>query len=113
MKNVNALILPDGTKPYVEWLIGLKDAKTRHTVTSAMYDLSLGRFGKCKFLSDDIYECKIDYGPGYRVYYAIESDSEKIIILLCGGDKSTQKEDIKLAKKYWKEYKLRAESEAK
>jgi putative addiction module killer protein len=64
--------------------------------------LLLGNFGNCRFVGEGVYELKIDYGGGYRIYFG--QVGIKIILLLCGGDKSTQDQDIQQAKKYWKDY---------
>ena len=65
----------------------------------------LGSLGKNRSVGEGVFELKIDYGPGYRVYYAIEERT--VIRLLLGGDKSSQKGDIALARKYWKDHKRR------
>jgi putative addiction module killer protein len=62
--------------------------------------LKLGNLGVVKALGGGVIELKIDYGPGYRVYYAMKGKT--VVLLLIGGDKSTQKQDIKVAKAYWK-----------
>jgi putative addiction module killer protein len=59
-----------------------------------------GNFGNCEAIGEGLSELKINYGPGYRVYFGRTGDV--IIILLCGGDKSTQSKDIKKAHEYWK-----------
>jgi putative addiction module killer protein len=61
--------------------------------------------GNNRFVGDGVYELKIDYGPGYRVYYAL--DGKAVVLLLLGGDKSTQEKDIVQAKTYWTDYKRR------
>jgi putative addiction module killer protein len=61
--------------------------------------VKLGNFGIIKALGDGVIELKIDYGPGYRVYYAM--NGKTIVLLLIGGDKATQTKDIKVAKAYW------------
>ena len=69
--------------------------------------LNLGNFGGCKSLGGGLHELKIDFGPGYRVYFA---DVENVIVLLLwGGDKSTQAKDIDVAKKYLADYKKRTD----
>jgi len=65
--------------------------------------MRLGNAGDSKSLGDGVHEIRIDYGPGYRVYYG--NDGKSLIILLCGGDKRKQNVDIKTAKKYWLDYK--------
>jgi putative addiction module killer protein len=61
-----------------------------------------GNFGDCKSVGRGLEELRIDYGPGYRIYYGRPGSS--VVVLLCGGDKSTQARDILTAQKYWKEY---------
>lgn len=93
----------DGVVPFNEWLNGLRDATAVARVRIRLSRLRLGLFGLVKPLGDGITEVKIDYGPGYRVYYAISGN--KVILLLSGGDKTTQRKDIATAKRYWKNYK--------
>lgn len=64
--------------------------------------LSLGKFGEWGSLGNGVYELKERTGPGYRIYFGREGES--IIVLLCGGDKSTQNRDIARAGKYWNQY---------
>ena len=65
--------------------------------------LELGNYGDCKALKGGISELGFKFGSGYRVYFA--EDGDKIVILISGGDKSTQTKDIKKAIEYWQEYK--------
>ena len=64
--------------------------------------MSLGNFGSVRSLGEGVHELKIDFGPGYRVYFG--QDGMTLVILLCGGDKSTQQSDIHSAKVYWEQY---------
>jgi putative addiction module killer protein len=64
--------------------------------------MELGHFGKQRWVGDGVWELKIKFGPGYRVYYLIER--EQVVILLCGGDKGTQDRDITRAKDYATDY---------
>jgi putative addiction module killer protein len=66
--------------------------------------------GDWRSVGDGVCELRIDYGPGYRVYYG--QDGEALILLLCGGDKRTQAKDIEKAHGYWKDYKARKPSHA-
>ena len=81
----------------------MKDAKTRAKIDVRLGRLRLGNFGDTKSVSKGVYELRIHFGPGYRIYYGQEGT--KIIILLCGGDKNSQKKDIKKAILFWEEYK--------
>ena len=83
------------TEQYVKWVKKLKDAKGRFQIYARIKRLSEGNSGDSRFLGD-ISELRIDYGPGYRIYY--QDTGKEIIILLCGGDKTTQKADIKKAR---------------
>ncbi len=91
------------TQVFVKWLDRLKDTKAKISVVRRVERMSAGLFGDSKFLGEGVSELRIDVGAGYRVYYTIEND--KIIILLIGGDKSTQTRDILKAKKMGKELK--------
>jgi putative addiction module killer protein len=62
----------------------------------------MGLSGDWKSLQDGVFELRVDYGPGYRVYFGY--DGQKLVLLLCGGDKKTQDRDIRLAKTYWKNH---------
>ena len=92
----------NGREPFSEWLEKLS-AGYRAIIRSRLNRIILGNFGDAKSLGDGVHELRIDVGPGYRVYYGI--DGMTIVLLLCGGDKSTQVRDIKRAKEYWNEYK--------
>ena len=77
------------------WLRGLRDRDAKAKVEVRIRRLSLGNPGQSRSLKDGINELKIDYGPGYRVYYTFKGKT--LILLLCGGDKSSQSKDIRLA----------------
>ena len=80
---------------YKKWIDGLKDRRARYRINARITRLENGNPGDCRFLGD-ISEMRIDYGPGYRVYF--KDTGKEIVILLCGGDKSTQQDDITRAK---------------
>ncbi len=91
----------NGLNPLASWL-GELSASIKRNILNRIGRLRLGNFGDAKSLGDGVYELRIDTGPGYRLYYAL--DGKTIVLLLSGGDKSTQDKDIKQAKKYWNEY---------
>ena len=71
--------------------------------------MRLGNLGETRDVGEGVHELKIDYGPGYCLYFGNAGAS--VVLLLCGGDKGTQEADIRRAKEYWSEYKLRAAGE--
>ena len=77
----------------------------RQRVRTRINRLRLGNFGDHQPVGDGVCELRIDYGPGYRVYYG--RDGAEIVILLIGGDKRTQDRDIETAKEYWADYQAR------
>ncbi|MHA1540006.1 MAG: type II toxin-antitoxin system RelE/ParE family toxin [Alphaproteobacteria bacterium] len=91
-----------GKQPFAEWLDEL-DFATQVRIDKRLLRIALGNYGDHKPLKDGIQELRFTFGSGYRVYFA--EDGDKIVVLLSGGDKSTQKKDIKKAIDYWKEYK--------
>ncbi len=91
------------TKLFSTWMTKLKDIKGKISILRRVDRLKNGNFGDYKYISENIYELRISSGPGYRVYYI--KDADKIVILLIGGDKSSQNIDIKKAKILAKEYK--------
>ena len=85
------------TQVFRDWLHGLRDAQARARVQSRIRRLADGNPGQFRNLEGGVSELKIDHGPGYRVYFSQRGDV--LVVLLCGGDKSTQSADIKAAKK--------------
>jgi putative addiction module killer protein len=83
------------TENYVQWLDGLHDIRARARILVRIERLAAGNPGDVKALGEGVSELRIDYGPGYRVYY--KKQGRKVVILLAGGDKSTQSKDIKTA----------------
>lgn len=94
----------NGKTPFIEWLQSF-DKKTKAIITSRFNRIELGNYGDCKPVGEGVMELRYSFGPGYRVYFGIDND--KLIILLIGGDKSSQQRDIKKAKEFWQDYKTR------
>lgn len=89
------------TALFAQWLKGLRDARANKRIVERIFRLSQGNPGQHRVLAGGVSELKIDYGPGYRVYYTQRGDV--LVILLCGGDKRTQPNDIRTAKQLAKE----------
>ncbi len=90
------------TETFRKWRLRLKDERARALIASRLDRLAFGHAGDVKPVGQGISELRIDHGPGYRVYF--ERRGKTIIILLCGGDKSTQDKDIQTAKRLAKEW---------
>lgn len=83
---VRRYVTADGRDVFGEWLMGLKDVRAKAKVLSRIDRLAAGNFGDCKSLRGGVFELRINWGPGYRVYYA--RDGAVCVLLLCGGDKA-------------------------
>ena len=93
----------NGKAPFLGWLYSLRDKTAVYRVRARLDRIELGNFGTAKSVGDGVSELRIDHGPGYRVYYAISG--KRVVLLLVGGDKSSQHKDIETAKAYWKRQK--------
>jgi putative addiction module killer protein len=96
---------PSGAFPFDHWIEGLRDRQARYIISTRLDRLEEGNYGNCKSVGEGVLELKINFGPGYRIYFA--EDGPRLILLLLGGDKNTQQKDIKLAQSYWREFKER------
>lgn len=88
-----------------EWVAGLQDIRARAKVVARIDRLAAGNVGDCKSLRGGLFELRIDWGPGYRVYYAMIGVA--CVLLLCGGDKRKQSSDIQRALEYLRDYRER------
>lgn len=104
-KEVVAFRTQDGRVPFEEWLDNLKDKRAAARVLARLARVRQGNLGDCKSVGEGVSELRVDYGPGYRVYFG--RDGHTLVVLLCGGDKRTQERDIRQAKQSWREYKAR------
>ena len=93
---------PGRHSPFREWFEKLNSDAARK-VTTALYRMGLGNFSNVKGVGAGVFECRINFGPGYRVYFG--KDGEQIIVLLGGGTKQRQQTDIRFALSRWKSYK--------
>jgi putative addiction module killer protein len=93
----------NGNAPFLEWMYSLRDKAAVYRIRARLDRVELGNFGIVKSVGDGVSELKIDHGPGYRIYFAMSGKT--VVLLLSGGDKSTQQKDIETAKAYWKQQK--------
>jgi putative addiction module killer protein len=105
MFDLQDYLTPEGEDPYAIWLASLKDRQARARVLVRIGRMASGNFGDVKPVGDGVWEARIDWGPGYRVYYA--QAGKRLVLLLIGGDKRKQQIDIKLAHEYWKDWQHR------
>ena len=104
MYEVEHVLSPNGVDIYQAWLDTVRDKRSKARITTRVDRASLGHFGDVEPVGEGIFEMKINFGPGFRVYYALQD--RKIIFLLGGGSKDKQQKDIDQAKPLWKSHKL-------
>ena len=92
-------------KPFQSWRTGFTDRKAKAAIDARVARMRSGNFSDSKPIGGGASESRIDFGPGYRLYYGVDNNR---VILLCGGDKGTQDVDIQRAKTLWEDYKKRA-----
>lgn len=104
MQDVKHYVTAAGLDVFATWIDGLRDRQAVARVLVRIDRLALGNFGDCKSVGGGVSELRIDWGSGYRVYFA--RVGQAIVLLLCGGDKRTQQRDIEHAKAYLHDYKV-------
>jgi putative addiction module killer protein len=103
---IREYVTRDGKAVFINWWKKLGDQRAREKIQIQLDRLESGNTGDCKSLGDGLHELRIHYGPGYLVYFG--NTGKHIILLLCGGNKASQQQDIKRARKYWRDYRSRA-----
>ena len=99
---IESYITEEGIEPFTKWFNKL-NAIAAAKVSTALYRMESGNYSNVESVSEGVFEYKIDFGPGYRIYFG--QDGDELVILVGGGSKKQQDKDIKMAKMYWKEYK--------
>jgi putative addiction module killer protein len=94
----------NGHSPFAKWFSGL-NAPAAAKVTTSLVRIEHGNFSNTKGVGAGVFECRIDFGPGYRIYFG--KDGDALVILVGGGTKKPQDMDIKVAHEHWKNYKER------
>ena len=105
-RQIEEYITVEGRVPFGEWLERLNDRKARARIRVRLDRLSMGNLGDCRFLGGGLCELRIDYGPGYRVYFSEIGDL--IVLLLAGGTKRSQQRDISRARGFLTDFRRRA-----
>ena len=99
----------DGQKDlYIDWLNRLRDGKAKVAIIRRVTRIEQGNFGDHSFCRHGVWELRIDVGAGYRVYYA--RSGQRLVLLLCGGDKRAQDADIDRAVDYWQDWQRRSDT---
>ncbi|KAF3887029.1 MULTISPECIES: type II toxin-antitoxin system RelE/ParE family toxin [Nostocales] len=104
-REIQDYLTSEGRSPFAEWLEALRDIQARAKIRNRLKRVESGNLGNYRSVGEGVCELKVDYGPGYRVYFG--QIGTTIVLLLCGGDKSTQEQDINKAREYWKDYEKR------
>ena len=104
MAEIRYYVATDGRQPFAEWFAHLEPI-ARAKVTRATARMEQGNLSNVKAVGEGVLEYRIDFGPGYRVYFG--RDGEALIVLLVGGTKQRQQRDIDAAHAYWRDYKER------
>ena len=102
MKEVVIYEDENGNRPYEKWFQKLKDNRAKYRIVVRLAQVAEGYFGDVKSVGQGVKELRFFFGPGYRIYFAEKGNT--IVLLLCGGDKGSQRRDIQLAQTYWQEY---------
>ncbi|MDR3016805.1 type II toxin-antitoxin system RelE/ParE family toxin [Delftia acidovorans] len=103
------LAFADRRDVYLEWLGKLRDSRAKSAVIRRVARIELGNFGDHRFCRDGVWELRIDVGPGYRVFYALSG--QRVVLLLCAGDKRSQDADIARAVTHWQDWQRRSDDE--
>ena len=108
MTEVGEYLDAEGTSPYAKWFDRL-NVTAAIKVATAVHRMEQGNFSNVKGVGAGVYEYRIDFGPGYRIYFG--KDGDRLVILLAGGAKKRQDADIAAAKEHWRDYKRRKQQE--
>lgn len=108
-RELRLYVTGNGKVPYSLWLNSLRNTRARAVIRVRLNRVRLGNFGDCKTVGEGIMELRIDHGPGYRVYFG--QLGQRIVLLLFGGDKSSQGRYIEKARAYWADYRRREDGD--
>jgi putative addiction module killer protein len=101
-REIERYVTPDGQIPFDNWFDSIRVSKTQTIISKRLDRVRMGNLGDYRSVGGGVFELRIDYDPGYRIYFGQVGTT--IVLLLCGGDKSTQIKDIRQAQEYWRDY---------
>jgi putative addiction module killer protein len=101
-REIKKLELQNGLVPFDEWFDSLRDLRMHAAVDARLTRLRAGNFGDCKSVGSGVFELRVSFGPGLRVYYGLHG--QKIVVLIGGGDKRSQSRDIRRAQELWQQF---------
>lgn len=108
MIEIRHYVTAAGRDIFDDWFSDLSDPRSQAKIAVRIDRLAAGNFGDCKSLGRGLFELRINWGPGYRVYYTLVG--RELVLLLCGGDKGKQEADIERALQYFEDYKKRTKT---
>ena len=101
-REIQKLELENGLVPFDEWFDSLRDLRMQAAVDARLTRVRAGNFGDCKSVGGGVFELRISFGPGLRVYYGFHG--RQVVVLLGGGDKRSQPRDIRRAQELWQQF---------
>jgi putative addiction module killer protein len=101
-REIERYVTADGQIPFDNWFDSIRVSKTQTIISKRLDRVRMGNLGDYRSVGGGVFELRIDYGRGYRIYFGQVGTT--IVLLLCGGDKSSQIKDIRQAQKYWRDY---------
>ncbi|GAB4191276.1 MAG: hypothetical protein Fur006_34200 [Coleofasciculaceae cyanobacterium] len=101
-REIRNYLTTDGKSPFSKWRDSLRDNRAKAKIKTRLDRVEVGNLGDYRSVGEGVFELRIDYGSGYRIYFG--QIGTTIVLLLCGGDKSTQEQDIRKAIEYWEDY---------
>ena len=104
MLTINVLVYANKLRydPFTQWLNGLQDKQIRIRILARLSRLQQGNYGDFQSVGNGVFELRLFFGSGYRIYFG--KKDRQIVVLLCGGDKNSQHQDIDQAQTYWNDY---------
>jgi len=101
-REIERYVTADGQIPFDNWFDSIRVSKTQTIISKRLDRVRMGNLGDYRSVGGGVFELRIDYGRGYCIYFGQVGTT--IVVLLCGGDKSTQIKDIRQAQEYWRDY---------